>query len=94
MKSAFAVLVVSCFVGCGRGGNDAHVNVSDDGSVTVDAPGVHIQTGPGGAEVNAPGVRVDAGEGGARVTAPGVDVETGPGGVNVDGKHPEREVGK
>jgi hypothetical protein len=83
MKVFLMGLIGACLIGCGHGGNDANVNISDDGSVTMDAPGVHVQTGPGGAEVNAPGVRVDAGEGGANVQAPGVDVRANEGGASV-----------
>src|SRR5262245_22636686 len=99
MRAVFAMLIGACLLGCGHGGNNSHVKISDDG-VTIDAPGVHIQSGPDGAEVKAPGVRIDAGEGGANVQAPGVDVraneggasvsapganiEAGPGGANVD----------
>ncbi len=35
-------------------------------------------------EVNAPGVKVSVGPGGAKVEAPGVKVEAGPGGAKVD----------
>ncbi len=35
-------------------------------------------------EVNAPGVKVSVGPGGAKVDVPGVKVEAGPGGAKVD----------
>jgi hypothetical protein len=88
-KYCLVILAMMCVGGCGR--RDAQVNVDENG-VTVDAPGVRVQTGPGGAKVNAPGVRVDAGESGTSVVAPGTNVETGPGGTQVTAPGADVEV--
>jgi hypothetical protein len=52
-------------------------------SATVTAPGVGVNTGPGGVNVAAPGVGVNAGPAGAAVRTPGVGVNAGPARANV-----------
>jgi hypothetical protein len=74
LRIFISLVICATVVGCSSSGNDAQVNVSDDG-VTVDAPGVHVETGAAGTNVDAPGVRVDVNERGTEVVAPGVDVD-------------------
>ncbi|MFC1644490.1 VWA domain-containing protein [Patescibacteria group bacterium] len=70
------------------------VRINNDG-VEVNADGVNIKTGPGGASVSAPGVDIQTGADGASVSAPGVDIQTGAGGssVNVTGDGASQEAG-
>lgn len=81
MKRRFAALLTLAGLastGCGNQEPITSVTVNPDGSTTIKAPGVNVQSGPNGANVEAPGVKVQSGPDGANVQAPGVDVQAKP----------------